>query len=132
MTMRQIDSASPTKQKLLDAAQELMRTNGYTSTTVDDICEAAKLTKGSFFHYFDSKEQLAVEVAERFFTAKEEMFQSASFRRKKDPWERVLGYVDFLIEMSRHPAAIKGCLLGSFVQELSESHPKIRRVCANC
>jgi TetR/AcrR family transcriptional regulator, transcriptional repressor for nem operon len=130
--MKKADSDSPTKQKLLEAAQELMRANGYTATSVDDVCEAAKLTKGSFFHYFASKEQLGMEVAERFFAAKKEMLLSAPFRRKKDPLDRVLGYVDLLIEMSRSPEAGKGCLLGTFAQELSDSNPKIRRVCADC
>jgi TetR/AcrR family transcriptional regulator, transcriptional repressor for nem operon len=130
--MKPADRDSPTKQKLLDAAQELMRTNGYAATSVDDVCEAAGLTKGSFFHYFESKEHLGREVAERYFSARKEMFQSAPFRGKKDPLERVFGYVDFLLEMARHPEAGKGCLLGTFAQELSDSHPGIRSVCAAC
>jgi TetR/AcrR family transcriptional repressor of nem operon len=132
MLMKKSDGDSPTKQRLLDAAQALMLANGYTATSVDDVCEAAKLTKGSFFHYFASKEHLGIEVAERFFGAKKEILLSAPFRRKKDPLQRVLGYVDYLVEMSRRPEAGNGCLLGTFVQELSASHPKIRRACAAC
>jgi TetR/AcrR family transcriptional repressor of nem operon len=132
MSMKKPDGDSPTKQKLLEAAQALMLANGYSATSVDDVCAAAKLTKGSFFHYFANKEQLGMEVAERFFAAKKELLLSAPFRRKKDPLERVLGYVDLLIEMSRRPEAGNGCLLGTLVQELSASHPKIRRVCADC
>src|SRR5262245_38178223 len=128
MAMRTTEGDSPTKQKLLDAAEELMRANGYTATSVDDVCEKAGLTKGSFFHYFKSKEHLGMEVAGRFFSAKKELFRSAPFRQKQDPLQRVFGYVDFLIEMARHPEAGKGCLLGTFVQELSDSHPNIRRV----
>src|SRR5262249_19513293 len=53
------------------------------------------------------------------------------FRRKKDPLDRVFGSVDFFIEMSRAPVW-QGCLLGTLVQELSETHPPIRSVCAAC
>src|SRR5262249_28616077 len=123
---------SLTKQKLLDAAQELMLAKGYTATSVDDVCEAAGLTKGSFFHYFEGKEHLGKLVAQRFFDSRKESFQSAPFHRKKDPLERIFGFVDFLIERSRTPEGGKGCLLGTFVQELSATHPQIRDVCATC
>jgi TetR/AcrR family transcriptional repressor of nem operon len=120
---------SLTKQKLLDAAQELMLAKGYTATSVDEICATAGLTKGSFFHYFEGKEQLGRLAAERFYTSWHQVSQAALFRQKKDPLHRVFGFVDFFIEMSRAPAW-KGCLLGTFIQELSESHPQIRAVCA--
>jgi AcrR family transcriptional regulator len=48
-------------------AIELARRNGYTATTVDEICTAAGLTKGAFFHHFPSKEALAAERCYREF-----------------------------------------------------------------
>ena len=130
MSIAQSDSL--TKQKLLDAAQELMLVKGYTATSVDEICEAAGLTKGSFFHYFEGKEHLGKVVAQRFYSSMQQLFQSAPFHEKKDPLDRVFGRVDFLIDLSRNPQARKGCLLGTFVQELSATHPAIRSVCATC
>ncbi len=130
MSTAQTDSL--TKQKLLDAAQELMLAKGYTATSVEEICDAAELTKGSFFHYFEGKEHLGRLVAQRFAASMQQLFQSAPFNQRKDPLERVLGRVDFLIELTRGPHTRKGCLLGTFVQELSGTHPKIRSVCATC
>ena len=130
--MRKADTDSPTRKKLLDAAQELMLAKGYTDTSIDEICEAAGLTKGSFFHYFEGKEHLGRMVAEHFYAARHQMFQSASFHQQKNPRDRVFGFVDFFLEMSRSPMAAKGCLLGTFVQELSHTHPNIRDVCAAC
>jgi TetR/AcrR family transcriptional repressor of nem operon len=129
---RETETSSPTREKLLAAAQELMLSQGYTATSVDDVCQAAGVTKGSFFHYFEGKEHLGMLVAERFFAGRRELFRSAPFHGKKDPLDRVLGCVDFLIEMSRSPQAAKGCLLGTFAQELSATHPKIREVCQGC
>lgn len=64
------------KTRLLDAALRLIRTKGYSATRVEDICEAAGVTKGSFFHHFDSKEELALaaagywsEITSRLFAA---------------------------------------------------------------
>jgi TetR/AcrR family transcriptional repressor of nem operon len=130
--MRTAQTDSQTRQKLLDAAQQLMLAKGYTATSVDEICDAAGLTKGSFFHYFEGKEHLGRSVAERFYASMQQLVQAAPFHRKKDPLDRVLGRVDFYIDLARRPDAAKGCLLGTFVQELSDTHPAIRSVCACC
>ena len=130
--MRTARADSQTKDKLLDAARELMLEKGYTATSVDDVCEAAGLTKGSFFHYFDGKEDLGRVLAQRFYESMRDLHETAPFRQKKDPLDRVFGYIDFLVGLSTRPEMIKGCLLGMFSQELSATHPKIRSVCASC
>jgi TetR/AcrR family transcriptional repressor of nem operon len=48
------------KTKLLNAALNVIRGKGYAATTVDDICHSAGVTKGSFFHHFKSKDELAL------------------------------------------------------------------------
>jgi TetR/AcrR family transcriptional repressor of nem operon len=47
--MRTAKAPSPARDKLLEAAQELMLAKGYEATSVDEICAAAGPTKGSFF-----------------------------------------------------------------------------------
>jgi TetR/AcrR family transcriptional repressor of nem operon len=130
--MKKADADSPAKQKLLDAAQDLMLAKGYSATSVDEVCEAARLTKGSFFHYFESKEHLGKTVAERFAAGMQQLFASAPFHQLQDPLDRVFGRVDFLIALASRPHGARGCLLGTFVQELSDTHPAIRSVCAAC
>ncbi len=128
--MRTAQTHSPTKEKLLDAAQQLMLAKGFPATTVDEICETAGLTKGSFFHYFASKEQLGKEVLDRFYFSRQQMVEQGLFRKKSDPLQRVYGYVDRVIEMSKNPKLPRTCLLGHFTQELSDTHPEIRLLCA--
>lgn len=128
--MRTAQAHSPTKEKLLEAAQRLMLAKGYEATSVGEICKAAKLTKGSLFHYFKSKEDLGKAVLERFCQSMQERLQAGPFRRKRDPLERIDGMLEFMIQMSRDPVAIQGCLPGNFAQELSETHPEIRSCCA--
>ena len=124
---------APTKQKLLAAAERLMLAQGYAATTVDDICGAARLTKGSFFHYFASKEALGRELLERFCRTAQRRMREAPCCGQADPLRRVLGHIDFAMEqMGRQQRAgqVCGCLLGTFAQELSDTHPGIRAVCA--
>mgnify|MGYP003395515101 CR=1 FL=1 len=89
----------PTREKLLDSAQQLMLAKGFVATTVDEICDAAGVTKGSFFHYFKSKEDLGKVVLERFCQVRLQLMQGSPSQKKKDPLERIYGLVDFAIEI---------------------------------
>jgi TetR/AcrR family transcriptional repressor of nem operon len=124
--MRTTSPPTETRTKLLDAALHVMRLKGYAATTVDDICKSAKLTKGSFFHHFASKEELGIAAADHFAAMAAGSFADAPYRRHADPLDRVLGYVDFRVAILTGPICGFSCLLGTFVQELYETHPAIR------
>jgi TetR/AcrR family transcriptional repressor of nem operon len=126
----QSNQQSETKQRLVDAGVKLMRSKGYNATTVDDICAAAALTKGAFFHYFNSKEDIAKAAVESFRDGKSEEFQSAAFRKLPDPLARVYGRLDFLKDSVGGAARLtKGCLIGTLAQELSLTNPELRGLC---
>src|SRR5216683_394404 len=102
-----------TKRKLVDAGVNLMRSRGFNATTVDAICAAAGVTKGGFFHYFKSKEDLATAAVIRFHELKAKQFAEAPFRRLADPLRRVFGLLDFAKEASGGAKGLtKGCLIG--------------------
>ena len=119
-------SPPETRKKLLDAALHVMRLKGYAATTVDDVCQEAKVTKGSFFHYFATKEELAIGAADHFAAMAAGVFAGAPYRTLADPVDRLLGYVDFRIAIVRGRLCDVSCLFGTFVQELYETHPAIR------
>ena len=83
-----------TRTKLLDAALMVIRTKGYAGTSVDDLCHAAGVTKGAFFHHFKSKEEMAVAAAAHFGAMAEGLFSQAGYRTLADPLERLLAYVE--------------------------------------
>lgn len=119
----------PARCRLLDAAERLMCAHGYAATTVDEICAAARLTKGSFFHYFDNKEDLGRQLLERFCERSVTEFRQA-LAGERDPLKRVYAHIDHAVQMAKECAGQRGCLLGAFAQELSESHPAMRSQCA--
>ncbi|HEX4192757.1 MAG TPA: TetR family transcriptional regulator [Stellaceae bacterium] len=130
-----MDGATATKAKpdartrLLDAAMQVIRAQGYAATSVDDICRVAGLTKGAFFHHFKSKEDLAVAAAAHFAAMAEGLFATAPYRRLADPFARLLGYVDFRSAIIDGPIPEFTCLLGTMVQETYATHPAIRQAC---
>lgn len=132
MTPKTAVAGTDTKDRLLEAAVKLMLKNGYTATSVDEICEAARLTKGSFFHYFESKEALGKAAVRHFYGRMKGMFAECDFTKEADPLKRVYGYIDAMIDFSRRPDNPPCCLIGNFAQELADTHPAVRDVCAEC
>ena len=127
--MTKLPRSLATRTKLLDAACDVIRAQGYAATTVDDICAAAGVTKGSFFHHFPSKEQLGIAAIEQFNEAASTIFAAAPYSQEPDPRDRVLGYVDFRISMLTREIAQFTCLLGTMVQEVYATHPDLREAC---
>ena len=127
--MRIANPTPQTKEDLMNAATRLMIAKGYEGTTVDEICEAAKVTKGSFFHYFKSKEDLAGRLIKRFAEGAGRVMKEAGCCEGDDPLDRIYAYVDCAIRMARDPD-FKGCLIGTFSQEMAETHSGFRSLCA--
>jgi TetR/AcrR family transcriptional repressor of nem operon len=117
------------KTKLLDAALRVIRAKGYSATTVDDICHQAGVTKGSFFHHFKTKDELALDAVAHWGTMTDGFFAAAPYTRAKDPLDRVLGYIDFRGEILTGELPDYTCLLGTLVQETYNTHPAIRAAC---
>src|ERR1700677_4163531 len=123
------DIRHESKTKFLDAALHVFRSKGYTATRVEDICEAAELTKGSFFHHFDTKEELALAAAEYWGTTTAAFFEAAPYRAEPDPLARLLAYVDLRKAILQGELPEFTCLIGTMVQEVYDTHPAIRDAC---
>lgn len=124
-----IADRSASKTKLLDAALSVIRTKGYGATRVEDVCAAANLTKGSFFHFFRSKEDLALAAAAYWGERAEAVFGNADFRTLPDPRSRLLAYVDLRKAMIAGEIPEFSCLAGTLIGEVYATAPSIRDAC---
>ncbi len=117
--------------RLLEAARSVIRSKGFAATTVDDLCTAANVTKGAFFHHFPTKESLGVAAARFWAETTSAFFNTAPYHEPEDPLARVLAYVDFRRALIEGELAEFTCLVGTMVQEAYGSHPAIRDACAD-
>lgn len=114
---------------ILDAALGVFRTKGYSAATVDDLCRAAGVTKGSFFHHFESKEAAALAAIGHWNQATAALFAAAPYWHVEDARERLLAYLDFRAQCVKGELPEFTCLLGTLVQETFSSHPALRAAC---
>jgi TetR/AcrR family transcriptional repressor of nem operon len=117
------------KAKILDAALYVIRAKGYVAATIDDVCRQAGVTKGSFFHHFKGKDELALAAVEHFSAMADGLFSAADYRKLSDPLARLLGYLDLRGQILDGEIPEYTCLLGTLVQETYATHPAIRAAC---
>lgn len=84
------EQAMQTKNRILDSSLELMRQHSFREIKVKDICALAKVTTGAFYHYFDSKEDIIVQLYQRI---DQEFAEFYSVLRGKTYKEKIRGYL---------------------------------------
>ena len=118
------------RSKLLEAATSIVRQKGYAATSIDDLCKAAGVTKGAFFHHFPSKEALAVAGAQAWTDhAEARIFTDAPWMQPADPLDRLLAHIDFRLAMLDGPVEDFTCFVGTMVQETFATNDNIRAAC---
>jgi TetR/AcrR family transcriptional regulator, transcriptional repressor for nem operon len=118
------------KMKLLDATLKVVRTKGYSATRIEDVCAEAGLTKGSFFHHFKSKEDLALAAVAHWDARTVETFAAAPYHGAADALSRLIAYVEFRKAILTGDLPDFTCFAGTIVQEAYRTHPGLSAACA--
>jgi TetR/AcrR family transcriptional repressor of nem operon len=114
---------------LLNAALTLVRKQGWSATSVDQLCTAAGVTKGAFFHHFESKADLGTAAARHWTAVTSPLFASADYHHRRDPLDRIFGYLDFRAALAKGPLESFTCFAGTTVQEVFATNDPIRAAC---
>jgi TetR/AcrR family transcriptional repressor of nem operon len=102
---------SDAKARLMDAVLELLWTGSYGSTTIDQICDKAQVKKGSFYYFFQSKSELAVEAFEANWQSKQAELDRI-FSPMVPPLDRIRKYCEFTYNIQQEMKKKYGRALG--------------------
>lgn len=117
---------STTKERILEAAEEIMLERSFHSVGLKQILETVRVPKGSFYHYFESKDQFGVEMMGHYMaeaSARKRGLLLAS-DRDEDPLQRLFDYLDGSVDSMEDSAGKFPCLalkLASEVSDISEA-----------
>lgn len=121
--------SAESQERLILATQALILRQGYTATTVDQICTEAKLTKGSFFHHYANKEAIGGAAIDAWGAMGTRLYSAAWSDPTMDPLAQLNRMFDIMISFTKgeEPCA---CVIGMMAQELAQSHPELATLCA--
>ena len=122
---------SDAKERLINTAVVLIRARSYTSVSVDDICKNAGVRKGSFYHFFPSKRDLALAAVDSWWESMQVDVLEPAFQTDIPPLERIQRMFDRAVTLhskaQENTGQFQGCPLGNLALEVS-SQDEVMRV----
>jgi TetR/AcrR family transcriptional repressor of nem operon len=115
-----------TREHLLQVGLRRIRTMGYAATGVKEILDEADVPKGSFYHYFPSKEAFVREVLELYARGENERAEKILRNGKGPPLKRLRRYFEELIAVYGPTAKISGCMVGNLSLEMADHSDSIQ------
>lgn len=114
------------KSEIIEIGTELIAMNGYNATGIDGVLRKAGVPKGSFYHYFRSKEDFGLAVIDRF--ADQYDLKLAAFFEDTSvpPLDRIRNYFEHSLGHMAENQFTKGCLIGNLGQELADQNERFR------
>lgn len=120
---------SDAKERLIASAKQLMHERGYTAVGVAELCERAGVNKGSFYHVFPSKQELALEVINSFWAESARLLDEM-VAGEGPPLDRLRRFFEAIHahhrRISNECGRVAGCAIGSLAQEMSLQDPVLR------
>ncbi len=124
--METVSSELKTREHLIEVGLKQLRLSGYTATGVKEVLDLAGVPKGSFYHYFPSKETFAFEVLKHYEEQQIDRAQRALGDLSVPPLKRLRLYFEELIRDNGLDAEVRGCLVGSMSLEVADHSAKLQ------
>jgi TetR/AcrR family transcriptional repressor of nem operon len=121
--MANMNMEPDTRTRILATAREMFHGRSYADVGIQEICEGARVQKGSFYHFFPSKHDLAIAVIDDMAGDWAHGFVAEAFDQNLRPLERL----DYLIDAAYYwqkaakdiEGRMPGCLFGNLALEMS-------------
>lgn len=105
---------------VLDKGTEIVLKKGFNNVGINEILKTVGIPKGSFYYYFDSKEDFGLQLIDRYSKISLDLLTSFLQDSSKTPKERILGFFHHMKVFYKNKDFQEGCLLGNCSLELSD------------
>jgi TetR/AcrR family transcriptional repressor of nem operon len=115
-----------TKEKILETGARVVWRKGFHNTGLNEVLKEAGVPKGSFYFYFQSKEQFGLELIEVYTSFMEGKMIEVMSDRSESGLKRLQKFLDFTKNMFSQDHFIGGCPLGNLALEMGDVNEKFR------
>lgn len=116
------------KEDIVSIGAELFRKQGYHNVGINDILKSCKIPKGSFYNFFESKEDFAVQVLEKYAKGSLEMIKGSLARTDLSPLGRLKDFYKNIIHNNIEDGCNSGCLLNNMSIELGGTNDRLSKI----
>lgn len=117
-----------TRLELLQTGLELMIRHSYHGVGINQVLETAGVPKGSFYHYFKSKEDFAEQVLAYYLEQQQAFADGVLASEDLSPYERLKRFFEQIIAYFKGQGFAQGCLMSNLSQELADCNETLRPV----
>lgn len=111
---------------ILDSGAEVMMRKGYHGTGVQEIVDGAAVPKGSFYHYFKSKQDFVLAAMEHMSCDSITRFEETLEEGGRSPRQRIMAaYGDSIAAIEAARDYSKGCFVGNMCQEMADTNAAV-------
>ena len=111
------------REKLLETGQQLFRQKSFFETGINDVLKQAGVAKGSFYHYFDSKEDFGIAGAHRYSDTQVDFAHRVLCDERVPPLTRLKNFFEAARSDMEHRRFAEGCLMCNLTTELADEVP---------
>jgi len=119
-------SRERTRDLLIEAGKKTFLEKGYNNSGIEAILQAAGVPKGSFYYYFESKEDFGLRVLDQFAACFDEQLDQTLGNASVPPLDRLRNYFESVFEKLGSDQCRKGCLVGNLSQEMADHSEAFR------
>jgi len=115
-----------TRQALIDAGTDIILEKGFNNTGIEQVLKVVGVPKGSFYHYFKSKDDFGLSIIEHHAELLQRKLDQTLTNPAHTPLQRLRHYFQGARDSLKDCACRKGCLFGNLGQEMADQHEVFR------